>query len=115
MKHHRILTEAVLNLRSSHVWLFFAYGRSADSEEWVLNPCGRWNTHHFTLDDFIKSETAEFWFHRVNTNSMIFFAKLAWMIMFKHAPEISSKSSLPKDAAYFEAVRLQKQKSCIKT
>jgi hypothetical protein len=115
MKHHRILNEAVLNLRSSHVWLFFAYGRSADSDEWVLNPCGRWNTHHFTLDDFIKSETAEFWFHRVNTNSMLFFAKLAWMIMFKHAPEISSKTSLAKDAAYFEAVRLQNQKSCIKT
>jgi hypothetical protein len=106
MKHHRILTEAVINLRHSHVWLFFAYGRSPDNAEWVLNPCGRWSTHHLSLDDFIKSETAEFWLHRVTTNSMVFYAKLCWLILFKHAPEITMKSSLIKDAAYFEPVRI---------
>ena len=106
MKHHRILTEAVYNLRSSHVWLFFSYGRSPDSKEWVLNPCGRWKTHHLSVDDFIKSETAEFWLQRVNTNSMVYFARLCWLILFKHAPDINMKSSLQKDGAYFEPVNL---------
>ena len=106
MKHHRILTEAVYNLRSSHVWLFFAYGRSPDSKEWVLNPCGRWNTHHTSVDDFIKSETAEFWLQRVNTNSMMYYARMCWLVLFKHAPDINMKSSLQKDGAYFEPVSL---------
>jgi hypothetical protein len=113
MKHHRILTEAVINLRHSHVWLFFAYGRSPDNSEWVLNPCGRWSTHHQSIDDFIKSETAEFWLHRVTTNSMVFYAKLCWLVLFKHAPEITMKSSLIKDAAYFEQVRKVNSLHCI--
>ena len=104
LKHHRILADSVVNLRSSHVWLFFAYGKSFDTHEWLLNPCGHWNRTHATLEDFIKSETAEYWMKRVNSTSMITYARLCWLILFNHAPEITLKSTMEKDAVYLDIV-----------
>ena len=104
LKHYRILSDSVVNLRSSHVWLFFAYGRSPDNPEWVLNPCGHWNRTHASIDDFIKSETAELWMQRVNSISLITWARLCWYLLFKRAPEITMKSSLEKDAQFFNSV-----------
>ena len=106
LKHFRILSDSVLNLRSSHVWLFFAYGRSPDSTEWVLNPCGHWNRTHASIDDFIKSETAELWMQKVNSISLITWARLCWYILFKRAPEITMKTSMEKDASLFNSVSL---------
>jgi hypothetical protein len=106
VKHFRILSDSVVNLRSSHVWLFFAYGRSPDSPEWVLNPCGHWNRTHESIDDFIKSETAELWMQRVKSISLITWARLCWYILFKRAPEITMKTSMEKDASFFNSVSL---------
>jgi hypothetical protein len=92
-------------LRRSHVWIFFAFGRSHRNEFWVVNPCGSWAYDPQSGDDYKPSTSPTDWTSKISWTSMGWFVKLGWLIMNNKTPTITLESNYKEDMEKFHCLR----------
>jgi len=101
----RSFRDLISLLRRSHVWIFFAYGRSHKNDFWVINPCGNWAYDPQSGDDYKPSTSPNSWTRNVSWTSMGWFMKLGWLIMNNKAPSITLDSTFKEDMEKFHGLR----------
>jgi hypothetical protein len=88
-------------LRTNHVWVFFAMGRSHKNDFWVVNPCGSWSYDPQRSADYKPSTSPADWTSKVSWTSMAWFVKLGWMILYLQNTTITLESSFKDDMVKF--------------
>ena len=88
-------------LRTNHVWIFFAVGRSHKNDFWVVNPCGTWSYDPRRSSDYKPSTSPTDWTSKVSWTSMAWFVKLGWMILYRQNTTITLESSFKDDMVKF--------------
>jgi len=88
-------------LRTNHVWVFFAMGRSHKNDFFVVNPCGSWSYDPETSADYKPSSSPADWTNKVSWTSMAWFLKLGWTLMFQENRSITLDSSFKDDMVKF--------------
>ena len=88
-------------LRTNHVWIFFAVGRSHKNDFWVVNPCGTWSYDPRRSSDYKPSTSPTDWTSKVSWTSMAWFVKLGWMILYRQNTTITLESSFKEDMVKF--------------
>jgi hypothetical protein len=101
----RSFRDLISLLRRSHVWIFFAFGRSHKNDFWVINPCGSWAYDPRNGDDYKASTGPTDWTSKVSWISMGWFMKLGWLIMNNIAPSITLDSTFKDDMEKFHGTR----------
>ena len=92
-------------LRRSHVWIFFAFGRSHRNDFWVVNPCGSWAYDPQSGDDYKPSTSPTDWTSKISWTSMGWYLKLGWLIMNNKTPAITLESTYKEDMEKFHGLR----------